>query len=512
MLYTPSAEEPGEFLFLQKGEAAMKIQPTLDEVKTTAAAGRYDVLPVSCEILADICTPIEALKILKNVSTHCYLLESAQPSEKWGRYTFLGLDPKMEITCRNGVMKAGERTFETQNPSQVLREILAQYKSPRFAYLPTFTGGFVGYFAYDYLGYSEPKARTKAQDTENFKDVDLMLFDQVIAFDNLRQKIVLIVNMPLQPDTLETNYNKAVLRLNRLAQLLQTGTQKQEPAGRLLDEPKPLFDKSAYCRMVEKAKHAIREGEIFQIVLSNRLAAPFEGSLLGTYRMLRTINPSPYMFYFSGTDVEVAGASPETLVKLEDGVLHTFPLAGTRPRGKTDEEDKALEVELLSDEKELAEHNMLVDLGRNDLGRVSRFGTVEVEKLHSIERYSHVMHIGSTVRGVLRPECDALDAIEAVLPAGTLSGAPKIRACQLIGELENNKRGIYGGAIGYIDFTGNMDACIAIRIAYRKNGQVFVRSGAGIVADSVPEKEYQECINKAQAVVSALRQAQEEGL
>ena len=499
-------------MFLQKGEAAMKIQPTLDEVKTTAAAGRYEVLPVSCEILADICTPIEALKILKNVSTHCYLLESAQPSEKWGRYTFLGLDPQMEITCRNGVMKAGKLTFETQNPSQVLREILAQYKSPRFAYLPTFTGGIVGYFAYDYLGYSEPKARTKAQDTENFKDVDLMLFDQVIAFDNLKQKIVLIVNMPLQPDTLETNYNKAVLRLNRLAQLLQTGTQKQEPAGRLLDEPKPLFDKSAYCRMVEKAKHAIREGEIFQIVLSNRLAAPFEGSLLGTYRMLRTINPSPYMFYFSGTDVEVAGASPETLVKLEDGVLHTFPLAGTRPRGKTDEEDKALEVELLSDEKELAEHNMLVDLGRNDLGRVSRFGTVEVEKLHSIERYSHVMHIGSTVRGVLRPECDALDAIEAVLPAGTLSGAPKIRACQLIGELENNKRGIYGGAIGYIDFTGNMDACIAIRIAYRKNGQVFVRSGAGIVADSVPEKEYQECINKAQAVVSALRQAQEEGL
>ena len=505
MFYTPSAEEPGEFLFLQKGEAAMKIQPTLDEVKTTAAAGRYDVLPVSCEILADICTPIEALKILKNVSTHCYLLESAQPSEKWGRYTFLGLDPKMEITCRNGVMKAGELTFETQNPSQVLREILAQYKSPRFAYLPTFTGGLVGYFAYDYLGYSEPKARTKAQDTENFKDVDLMLFDQVIAFDNLKQKIVLIVNMPLQPDTLETNYNKAVLRLNRLAQLLQTGTQKQEPAGRLLDEPKPLFDKSAYCRMVEKAKHAIREGEIFQIVLSNRLSAPFEGSLLGAYRMLRTINPSPYMFYFSGTDVEVAGASPETLVKLEDGVLHTFPLAGTRPRGKTDEEDKALEAELLADEKELAEHNMLVDLGRNDLGRVSRFGTVEVEKLHSIERYSHVMHIGSTVRGVLRPECDALDAIEAVLPAGTLSGAPKIRACQLIGELENNKRGIYG-------FTGNMDTCIAIRIAYRKNGQVFVRSGAGIVADSVPEKEYQECINKAQAVVSALRQAQEEGL
>jgi anthranilate synthase component 1 len=231
--------------------------------------------------------------------------------------------------------------------------------------------------------------------------------------------------------------------------------------------------------------------------------------LLNTYRVLRTVNPSPYMFYFSGLDVEVAGASPETLVKLEDGILHTFPLAGTRPRGKNAAEDKALEQELLADEKELAEHNMLVDLGRNDLGKISEFGSVEVEKLHSIERYSHVMHIGSTVRGKIRPDKDALDAIAAVLPAGTLSGAPKIRACQLIGELENNKRGIYGGAIGYIDFTGNMDTCIAIRIAYKKNGQVFVRSGAGIVADSNPEKEYQECINKAKAVVRSLEYAED---
>ncbi|HOR22021.1 MAG TPA: anthranilate synthase component I family protein, partial [Ruminococcus sp.] len=239
------------------------------------------------------------------------------------------------------------------------------------------------------------------------------------------------------------------------------------------------------------------------------LSAPFEGSLLSTYRVLRTINPSPYMFYFSGTDVEIAGASPETLVKLENGVLHTFPLAGTRPRGATEEEDKALETELLADEKELAEHNMLVDLGRNDLGKISKFGSVQVEKLHSIERYSHVMHIGSTVRGEIREEFDGLDAVRAVLPAGTLSGAPKIRACQLIAELEQNKRGIYGGAIGYIDFTGNLDTCIAIRIAYKKNGKVFVRSGAGIVADSVPEKEYQECINKAAAVVGALKQAEE---
>lgn len=274
----------------------------------------------------------------------------------------------------------------------------------------------------------------------------------------------------------------------------------------------PLFDREQFCRMVEQAKDHIREGDIFQIVLSNCLSAPFEGSLLDTYRVLRTINPSPYMFYFSGTDVEVAGASPETLVKLENGVLHTFPLAGTRPRGKTPEEDRAMEEELLSDEKELAEHNMLVDLGRNDLGKVSRFGTVQVEKFHTVERFSHVMHIGSTVRGELRADKDALDAIEAVLPAGTLSGAPKLRACQLIAELENNKRGIYGGAIGYIDFTGNMDTCIAIRIAYQKNGRVFVRSGAGIVADSVPEKEFEECLNKARASLKALELAQEEDL
>ena len=335
-----------------------------------------------------------------------------------------------------------------------------------------------------------------------------MLFDKVIAFDNVRQKLILIVNIKLEHADVE--FNRAVMELSHMAELLKNGKRSDDNSGRLTGEVTPLFDKETYCDMVRKAKHHIREGDIFQIVLSNRLSAPFEGSLLNTYRMLRTINPSPYMFYFSGTDVEVAGASPETLVKLENGVLHTFPLAGTRPRGKTEEEDLALERELLSDEKELAEHNMLVDLGRNDLGKVSRFGTVEVEKLHSIERFSHVMHIGSTVRGEIREDKDAFDAIEAVLPAGTLSGAPKIRACQLIGALENNKRGIYGGAIGYIDFTGNMDTCIAIRLAYKKNGKVFVRSGAGIVADSDPEKEYEECLNKAKASLKALRQAQEE--
>lgn len=486
----------------------MKFTPSYEEIRKIAAAGDYKAVPVSCEMLSDICTPIEALRILKNVSNHCYLLESVAEKEKWGRYTFLGYDPKLEINCLDGEMKIGDVTLHTEKPSEKLREILDAYKSPRIAGLPSFTGGLVGYFSYDYLGYSEPTIRVGVQDTEAFKDVDLMLFDKVIAFDNFRQKIILIANMMLAEG--ESGYNKALRELSQMADLLRTGEKKKEEKGRLTGEVKPLFDKEAYCGIVERAKRYIREGDIFQIVLSNRLEAPFIGSLLDTYRVLRTVNPSPYMFYFSGTDVEVAGASPETLVKLEGGVLHTFPLAGTRPRGKTEEEDLALEQDLLQDPKELAEHNMLVDLGRNDLGKISKFGTVQVEKYHSIERYSHVMHIGSTVRGEIREEFDALDAIEAVLPAGTLSGAPKIRACQLIGELESNKRGIYGGAIGYLDFTGNMDTCIAIRIAYRKNGRVFVRSGAGIVADSQPDKEYDECLNKAKAVIRALELGQEE--
>lgn len=485
----------------------MKFLPEYEKVEEYGRSGKYDIVPVSCEIFSDICTPIEAVRILKNISDHCYMLESVVENEKWGRYTFLGYDPELLITACANELTVGEKTFKTDEPFTEIRKVLAEHRSPKLDYLPSFTGGLVGYFSFDLLSYSEPTLRTNVYDSENFKDIDLMLFNKVIAFDNLRQKIVLIANMRI--DDGKEGYEKAKDELRDMAELLRKGEKVHEPAGHLKSEVSALFDKEEYCGMVEKAKQHIFEGDIFQIVLSNRLSADFEGSLLNTYRVLRTINPSPYMFYFSGTDVEIAGASPETLVKLEDGVLHTFPLAGTRPRGKTDAEDKALEAELLADEKELAEHNMLVDLGRNDLGKISRFGSVEVEKLHCIERYSHVMHIGSTVRGEIRDGFDGLDAVDAVLPAGTLSGAPKIRACQLIAELENNKRGIYGGAVGYIDFTGNTDTCIAIRIAYKKNGKVFVRSGAGIVADSVPEKEYQECINKAAAVVNALKLAEE---
>ena len=488
----------------------MKFLPEYSEIERLADSGEFDIVPVSCEIMADICTPIEAIMKLKNVSTHCYMLESAEAREKWGRYTFLGYEPKFNITATGNSITIGDVNITSEDPREQIRQILGSYRSPKFDYLPSFTGGLVGYFSYDFLGYSEPSVRIETDDSEHFKDVDLMLFDKVIAFDNFAQKIILIANMKLSDG--EAGYNRAKMELEQTAELLRNGAKSNEKRGHLKSEVTPLFSREEYCGMVEKAKQYIREGDIFQIVLSNRMSAEFEGSLLNTYRVLRTINPSPYMFYFSGTDVEIAGASPETLVKLEDGVLHTFPLAGTRPRGKTDEEDKALEADLLADEKELAEHNMLVDLGRNDLGRISRFGTVQVEKLRMIERYSHVMHIGSTVRGEIREDCDAIDAVSAVLPAGTLSGAPKIRACQLIAELENNKRGIYGGAIGYIDFTGNLDTCIAIRIAYKKNGKVFIRSGAGIVADSVPENEYQECLNKAAAVVNALKASEEADL
>ena len=467
----------------------------------------YTLAPVSMEILSDFITPIEAIRILKASSTHAYLLESAKANENWGRYTFLGFEPELSISCIDGKMNVDGKEFECSDPTNYLRDLLKKYKSPRISSLPPFTGGLVGYFSFDFINYKEPSTKMNIDDSEGFKDIDLMLFKDVIAFDNVKQKIILITNIELDKD-LNVEYEKALKRLNSIKELLHTGKKSFE-GGKLLGEVTPLFSKDEFSKMIGKAKHHIKEGDIFQIVLSNRLQANFEGSLFDTYRVLRTVNPSPYMFYFSGTDVEVAGASPETLVKLEDGILHTFPLAGTRPRGKSEKEDKELETELLADEKELAEHNMLVDLGRNDLGKISKFGSVVVEKFHSIERYSHVMHIGSTVRGEIRPEYDALNALEAVLPAGTLSGAPKIRACQLIEELENNKRGIYGGAIGYIDFTGNMDTCIAIRLAYKKNGKVFIRSGAGIVADSDPDKEYMESINKAEAVVDALKKAQE---
>jgi anthranilate synthase component 1 len=442
---------------------------------------------------------------LKGVSRHCYILESLEDTGQRGRYTFLGYDPKLELTCKDGILivkNDATMRVETSDPGAHITRIIQENKSPRMPELPPFCGGLVGYFAYDYIKYAEPTLRLDARDEEDFNDVDLMLFDKVIAFDHQNGSMILIVSV--KTDALEENYNRAVREIESMRSLMESGTAADIPSLRLESPFRALFDERRYCDMVERAKDYIREGDIFQVVLSNRLEADASGSLFDTYRVLRDINPSPYMFYFSSDAIEIAGASPETLVKLRDGSLYTFPLAGTRPRGATAEEDDNLERELLSDPKELAEHNMLVDLGRNDIGRISKFSSVVVERYLSIERFSHVMHIGSTVKGEIRDGRDALDAIASVLPAGTLSGAPKIRACEIINELEDNKRGIYGGAIGYISFSGDMDTCIAIRIAFKKNGRVFVRSGAGIVADSVPAREYAECRDKMKAVIDAL--------
>lgn len=465
----------------------------------------FNVKPVYRKLKMEKKTPMQVLSILKNVSHNVFILESVEKQKKLGRYTFIGYDPKLEISAMNGCVKIKSGTtitVENVDPSEYIKKILAENKSERVKELPTFTGGLVGYFSYDYLKYREKSLNLDAYDEEGFCDVDLMLFDKVIAFDHQEKEILLIVNIRLEE--YEINYNKAIFDLDQMEQLITGGKEKPDNRGKLKEKLQPLFDKEVYCNMVNKAKHYIYEGDIFQVVLSNRWKAAFEGSLLKTYEYLREHNPSPYMFYFTSDNIELTGASPETLVKLEGEKLYTFPLAGTRPRGKNEEEDALLEKQLLADEKECAEHNMLVDLGRNDMGRLSRFGSVNVEKYMEILKFSHVMHIGSTVTGRIREDKDALDAIESILPAGTLSGAPKLRACEIINQLENNKRGIYGGAIGYIDFTGNMDVCIAIRMAFMKNGNVYVRSGAGIVADSVPENEYAECENKAKAVVKAL--------
>lgn len=501
------------------------MKPDLIEVQKLARSGDYRRIPVYRELLCDRFTPIEVMRTLRAASKHCYLLESADSHQVWGRYTFLGYDPLLELTCTNGKLTVTEKKAgstakinigstaqinlsECSNghPGEMVRKILEAYKSPVMKELPPFTGGLVGYFSYEYVQYGEPSLRNLFDEEGDFCDVDLMLFDKVIAFDHYRQKLILIAGA--DTSRLEESYEEASEALDELERLLESGAKAYFKPLIMEGNLAPVFDKAEYCEMVEKAKYYIREGDIFQVVLSNPMEVKAAGSLFDAYRVLRTTNPSPYMFYFSSETIEIAGASPETLVKLENGVLHTFPLAGTRPRGKNDREDELLSRELLADEKELAEHNMLVDLGRNDLGKISRLGSVVVEKYMQIQRFSHVMHIGTTVAGQLAEGKSAVDAVDAILPAGTLSGAPKIRACEIIRELEGRRRGVYGGAIGYLDFTGNLDTCIAIRLAYKKNGRVCVQSGAGIVADSVPEKEFEECRNKAQAVVSALTAAQ----
>jgi len=481
------------------------ITPNSNEIE--ALAKEYSIIPICKEIYADIITPITLLRKLSSISERYFLLESIEGGEKWGRYSFLGFNPIVHVTCKNGnvtVENGEKKVFHTDKPFDILRKILEQYKAPKLPGLPPFTGGFVGYFSYEMIGYAEPVLKIKESE---FNDFDLMLFDKVIAYDHLKQMISIVVNM--RTDRILDNYGNAVADIENIIRLINDTT----PLEKVKTTSEPKFTcnvtKEEFCGMVEKTKEYIVNGDIFQAVISRRFETAYKNSLLNAYRVLRTTNPSPYMVYLQNQEVELISTSPETLVRLKDGKLSTFPIAGSRPRGKDKQEDDDLAKELLLDEKELSEHNMLVDLARNDVGKISDFASVHVVDYMRILRYSRIMHISSEVEGSIREDKDALDAIEAILPAGTLSGAPKIRACEIIDEREKAPRGIYGGAIGYIDFTGNMDTCIAIRMAVKKGDNVYVQAGGGIVADSVPEREYEESGHKARAVIEAIQKASE---
>ena len=483
------------------------IRPSVEQVKEMAMG--FDIVPVQEEIFADVVTPILLLRKIAKSKKLFYLLESVEGGEKWGRYSFLGFDPIMRVTCREQEVILEENgkktTIQSHDSLQVIRDILKDYKAPKVEGMPPFAGGFVGYFSYAMIAHVEPKLKIKRGE---FPDYDFMLFDKVIAYDHLKQKISVVANVSTKGH-IEANYERAKDEIREIEALIRDNSPLPE---------EPVYDKvdfqcnvskEEYADIVEKTREYIFDGDIFQAVLSRRFVSDYKGSLINPYRVLRTTNPSPYMVYMNMDDVELMSTSPETLVRLNDGRLVTFPVAGSRPRGADEEEDEALIRDLMSDAKELSEHNMLVDLGRNDLGRISKFGSVEVTKYQMIHKYSKIMHICSQVEGDIQPTKDALDAIKSVLPAGTLSGAPKIRACEIIDELESEPRGIYGGALGYIDFSGNLDTCIAIRMAVKKNNKVYVQAGGGIVADSKAELEYQESENKAKAVMLAIENAKE---
>ena len=479
------------------------IKPTYEQAKQYEK--EYTYIPVCMEILADDITPILMLRKLAALDQQYFLLESVE-SGNLGRYSFLGVCPKFLLSCKHGVTKIEQNGTVRElsgSPKEALQAILEKYRSPQIEGLPTFTGGLVGYFAYEMIQYAEPKLTIKQSDIHDFT---LMMFDKLIAFDQLHHKICIIGNAKAADG--EAGYQKIIEELSDFVALLRhtKPVPYEEPA------PAPEFtcnvSKEEYCEMVEKTKQYIREGDIFQGVISRRFEAEYHASLLNAYRVLRTTNPSPYMYYIQLKDMQIAGTSPETMVKLTNQKLMTFPVAGTRKRGKDRTEDAALEQELLADKKECAEHNMLVDLARNDLGKIAAYGSVKVEEYMAIHRFSKVMHIASTVTGTLASDKTCVESIEALLPAGTLSGAPKFRACEIINELEPVARGVYGGAIGYLDFSGNLDVCIAIRTAVKKGNKVYVQAGAGIVADSVPENEYQECANKASAVIEAICQVE----
>ncbi|TYQ15463.1 UNVERIFIED_CONTAM: anthranilate synthase component I [Acetivibrio alkalicellulosi] len=489
--------------------------PCIEDVKKLAKD--YNIIPVSMEVYADMETPISLFKRFED-SRYCFLLESVEGGEKWARYSIIGRNPFLKVKSYNNKTviedKNGLIKEEYGNPVEIIRKLMREYKGASIPKLPRFNGGAVGFFGYDLIRYYEDLTQIPEDDL-NLPECHFMFTDEVLVFDHLKQKIHIIVNLKVNGN-IERGYNSVVDRIKSIyREILET-------RWKIVDNFTPDFSekskefkyttnisKDSYCQNVLKAKEYIRNGDIFQVVLSQRLCVETDQHPFNVYRVLRIINPSPYMYYLKFDDYKIVGSSPEMLARVEDGTVETCPIAGTRKRGETKEEDEALEKDLLSDKKEIAEHTMLVDLGRNDIGRVSKYGTVKVSDLMHIERYSHVMHIVTNVSGKLKDDKTPFDAMMSILPAGTLSGAPKVRAMEIIDELETVKRGPYGGAIGYLSFNGNLDSCITIRTMIFKDGKAYVQAGAGIVADSVPENEYEECINKAKALLKALEEVGE---
>ncbi|WP_221801001.1 anthranilate synthase component I [Oceanobacter mangrovi] len=488
---------------------------TLQEFQSLVEQG-YNRIPVARQVLADLDTPLSTYLKLAN-APYSYLFESVQGGEKWGRYSIIGLPAREVIKIsdhRVTWLENGKAVSEldVQDPLQYVTELQQSYKVPDIAGLPRFQGGLVGYFGYDTVRYIEPRLQASCPPDEiGTPDILLMVSEEVVVFDNLSGKLHLIVLAdPQQPNA----WDAAQQRLDQLRELLRQpyagdiGKPFAAPKEVQEDDFRSVYGAEEFKSAVESVKEYILSGDIMQCVLSQRMQIPFSGDPVNIYRALRTLNPSPYMYCLHLDDFHVVGSSPEILARLEDGEVTVRPIAGTRKRGETPEKDEALERELLEDPKEIAEHLMLIDLGRNDVGRVARTGGVKLTEQMIVERYSHVMHIVSNVTGQVKEGITAMDVLRAAHPAGTLSGAPKIRAMEIIDEFESTKRGVYGGAVGYISWNGNMDTAIAIRTAVIKDGVLNIQAGAGLVADSVPEMEWQETLNKGRAMFRAVALAE----
>jgi anthranilate synthase component 1 len=481
----------------------------------TELAQRSTFVPVVKELVADLLTPVSAFLRIAEHSDYAFLLESVEGGEHVGRYSFLGKDPFVMLRAREGktiVDKAGVTTETSGEFVDVLRRMMADFSSPFVPELPRFTGGAVGYFSYDTAAWFEPVTlQADGQPDPALQDeAAFMIFDTVLAFDHVQHRILIIANARITPDDdLEALYQFACAKIDFLERELRRDLSHPQPRPGASIEVTSNVPRERFLEMVKTAKEYIAAGDIYQVVLSQRFEAEISADPFTVYRALRHVNPSPYMYFLRIGKVSIVGSSPEMLVRVEGGMAQTHPIAGTRPRGKSDEEDTRLAEELKRNEKERSEHVMLVDLGRNDLGRVSQFGTVRVPQFMGLEKYSHVMHLVSIVEGKLADDQDRLDALVACFPAGTVSGAPKVRAMEIIAELEPDRRGIYAGAVGYLDFAGNLDFCITIRTLVITGTRAMVQAGAGIVADSNPSAEYQETQDKAKALIRALELAQE---